>query len=389
MEGPEGEADAVVQDGSDPELPVRKRFWRRRAFKIAASSVAVLLVLIIGGGTYVYFRLNGNVSGVPVTEELGPDKDRPRDFPGVISVLLIGTDSREGLGARYGDAGSVGHADTTLLVQVAADRQSTSVVSIPRDLMVALPECRTDKGKTIPGSDRAMFNVSLGQDGRGPGCVMKTVEKLTGVRVDHFVMVDFEAVKSITTALGGVEVCTTKQIDDVKSGLHLSPGKHRVFGETALAFVRTRHGVGFGSDLDRIKLQQQFLSSMIRSIKSAGTLSNPVRAVTVADKVTKALTVDEDIASIRSLAGLALDLNKVDSANITFATVPVLDSTLPYEEGRLVLEEPAADDLFARVAAVEPLQASKGAKASTKPGAGPTAIPGVTTQRASKATCAS
>ncbi|MFL6158201.1 MAG: LCP family protein, partial [Marmoricola sp.] len=354
---------------------------------VTSAVLATLLVLAVGGATWAYFKLNGNVAGVPVEKELGPAADRPRDFPGVISVLLIGTDSREGLGARYGDAGSVGHADTTLLVQVAADRSSASVVSIPRDLMVEQPVCLTDKDKPIPGSSREIFNASLGQDGRGPGCVMKTVEKLTGVHVDHFVMVDFEAVKSITKVLGGVEVCTTKQIDDVKSGLHLTPGKHKIFGEQALAFLRTRHGVGFGSDLDRIKLQQQFLSSLIRSFKSTGTLANPVKAFKVADKVTSALTVDSDIASLKSLAGLALDLNKVDSKNITFTTVPVLDSTLPDEDGRLVLKEPAADELFARVAAVQPLEASKGTKSST-PGHKPTAIPGVTTQRASKATCA-
>lgn len=366
-------------DDDLPQDPARepvRRSRRRRYLTVVAWSLAVLVLVVLAGGTAVYLRLNSNISKEDPSRDLSGE--RPPSFPGVVSLLVIGTDSRVGLGNRYGDAGSVGHADTNLLVRVAADRSNASVISIPRDLMVAVPGCVDKAGAPIPGQARTQFNVSLGQDGRGPGCTMKTVEELTGIRVDHFVMVDFNAVKTISTALGGVEVCAAKQIDDVKSGLHLSPGKHRIAGEKALAFLRTRHGVGYGSDLDRIKLQQDFVASMIRGIRSKGTLTNPARLLGVGTAVTKALTVDDDIASLRTLTGLALDVDKVDGKHITFTTVPVLDSTLPGESGRVVLKQPQARDLFAWVAAGRSLSGGVNPGRTPAPTPGPTPRPSTT-----------
>ncbi|MFL6061132.1 MAG: LCP family protein [Marmoricola sp.] len=362
----------------EPVEPVEPPRHRLRYLKIAAWVSAGLVLLLVAGGGWVYLRLNANIRSVDPGRDLGTD--RPPSFPGVLDVLVIGTDSRQGLGNRYGDDGSVGHADTNLLVHVSADRSNATVISIPRDLMVAIPDCYTASGQRVPGSPRDMFNVSLGQEGRRPGCVMKTVEDLTGIRVDHFVQVDFNAVKTMSDALGGVPVCTTEPIDDVKSGLHLVAGHDVLKGEQALAFVRTRHGVGFGSDLDRIKLQQQFVASMIRKIKSTDTLTNPKKLISVADAATKALTVDPDISSLRSLTGLALEINQVDSAHITFTTVPVLDSPLAGESGRLVLQEPAAHDLFAWVAGDHALSSrSRPGRTGTTPSgspSGPASTPG-------------
>ncbi|WP_344447432.1 LCP family protein, partial [Kitasatospora nipponensis] len=242
-----------------------------------------------------------------------------------------------GLGRDYGDEGSEGHADTTLLFHISKDRTNATVLSIPRDLMVPIPECENAAGKKIPGSARGMFNTSLGQDGRDPGCTWKTVEKMTGIHVDHFVMVDFNAVKTLSTAVGGVEVCAAKDINDKDSHLKMSKGKHVVQGEEALAFVRTRHAVGLGGDLTRIPLQQQFISSMIRKIKSSDTLTSPTKLWNLADAATKAHTVDSAIKSVDKLKDLALDLSKVNTQNITFTTVPVLDD--PKDENRLVLND--------------------------------------------------
>ncbi|MQS12514.1 LytR family transcriptional regulator [Streptomyces kaniharaensis] len=323
-----------------------KRTRRRRVLAWTAGAGALVMVVGCGGAYYLYQHFNNNLTSVDV--QLGDEAERPKPAGDALNVLVLGTDSRQGLGREYGDEGSTGHADTTLLFHIAKDRSNATVISIPRDLMVPIPECRTADGKKVPGSTRDMFNNSLGQEGRDPGCTWKTVEKVTGIRVDHFVQVNFEAVKTLSTAVGGVEVCAAKDINDPDSHLRMSKGRHVVQGDDALAFVRTRHAVGFGGDLTRIPLQQQFISSMIRKIKSGDTLTSPTKLYKLADAATKALTVDSGIGSVDRLKDLALDISKVDTKNITFATVPVLDD--PKDENRLVLKQPDAGHLFSMIA---------------------------------------
>ncbi|WP_316523875.1 LCP family protein [Kitasatospora brasiliensis] len=323
-----------------------KRHRRRRVLKWTAGAGALVMVAGCAGAYYLYRHFNDNITSLKV--QLGDESERPLGAGQALNVLVIGTDSREGLGREYGDEGSAGHADTTLLFHIAKDRSNATVLSLPRDLMVPIPECQNAEGKKIPGSARDMFNSSLGQSGRDAGCTWKTVEKVTGIRVDHFVQVDFEAVKTLSTAVGGVEVCAAKDINDSGSHLKMTKGRHVVQGEEALAFVRTRHAVGQGGDLTRIPLQQQFISSMIRKIKSDDTLTSPTKLYKLADAATKALTVDSGIGSVDKLKDLAQDISKVDTGNITFTTVPVLDD--PRDENRLVLKQPDAGQLFAMVA---------------------------------------
>ncbi|MFD0401792.1 LCP family protein [Kitasatospora sp. NPDC127121] len=323
-----------------------KRTRRRRALKWTAGAGALVMVAGCGGAYYLYQHFNSNLTSVKV--QLGNEEERPKAAGDALNILVLGTDSRQGLGREYGNEGNVGHADTTLLFHISKDRSNATAISIPRDLMVPIPECQSGSGKKIPGSARDMFNNSLGQEGRDPGCTWKTVEKMTGIRVDHFVQVNFEAVKTLSSAVGGVEVCAAKDINDKDSHLKMSKGRHVVQGDEALAFVRTRHAVGFGGDLTRIPLQQQFISSMIRKIKSDDTLTSPSKLYKLADAATKALTVDSGIGSVDKLKDLALDLSKVDTKNITFATVPVLDD--PKDKDRLVLKQPDAGQLFSMVA---------------------------------------
>lgn len=344
---------------------------RKRALKWAAGVAALVLVAGCGGAYYAYQHFNGNLSSVDV--KLGDEAERPVAAAGAMNILVIGTDSREGLGRQYGDAGSPGHADTTLLFHISKDRSNSTVLSIPRDLMVPIPECETAAGKKIPGSSRDMFNNSLGQNGRDAGCTWKTVEKMTGIRIDHFVMVDFEAVKTLSTAVGGVEVCAAKDINDKDSHLKMSKGKHVVQGDEALAFVRTRHAVGQGGDLTRIPLQQQFISSMIRKMKSGDTLTSPTKLWNLADAATKALTVDSAIKSADKLKDLALDLAKVNTENITFITVPVLDD--PKDDNRLVLKEKDASQVFAMIAGDKSLTKVAEAPAAETPAASPSPSP--------------
>jgi LCP family protein required for cell wall assembly len=262
-------------------------------------------------------RLNDNLTKVDVPYDNPATSDEP------VNILLIGSDERVGEGnAGYGDADSLGHAETTVLLHFSKNREHATALSIPRDLIVDIPDCETkqDDGTvvTIPGQPGARFNESYGQQGRDPGCTWKTVQEITGIEINHFMLVDFNAVKTLATAVGGVEVCVAKDIDDDKSHLTLSAGRHVIEGEDALAFVRTRNSVGHGSDLSRIELQQQFLGSMARSLKDSGTLSNPKQLWDLADAVTKALTVDTGIGDVQKLNDLGVQGEVTGSATVTF-----------------------------------------------------------------------
>ncbi|MEO3976411.1 LCP family protein [Streptomyces sp. CAU 1734] len=336
--------------GPPPAAGRRKRRPEKKSGKkkVLIWTGGVLGFALVAGSVGVYMaydKLNSNLNTVDVkgAGTGGFSKDK------AVNILVIGTDKRTGKGnEKYGDRNSPGHADTTILFHVSKDRTNATALSIPRDLITDIPECETsaDGGKTIPGNRGVRFNESLGQQGRDPGCTMRTVKELTGLTVDHFMMADFNAVKTMTTAVGGVEVCLDKDINDVDSKLDLPKGTHVLEGEQALAFVRTRHSVGHGGDLSRIEIQQQFLSSMIRKMKSGDTLTSPAKLWDLAEAATKALTVDTGIGSINKLKDLALELAKVNPKNITFLTVPVVDNT---DKATVLLNESQARPLFSMI----------------------------------------
>lgn len=299
------------------------------------------------GAAYLYLKhLEGNVT----TEDVGNVADDGFSKDEAFNILIIGTDKRTGSGnGGYGDKGSVGHADTNILLHVSKDRTNATAMSIPRDLIVDVPDCEvTEDGttKVIPGTQDKRFNTSLGQFGRNPGCTMKTVEELTGIDVNHFAMADFNAVKTLTSAVGGVEVCLAKDVNDPDSHLNLSAGKHTIEGEEALAFVRTRHSFGNQGDLDRIKVQQQFMSSLMRKMTSGDTLTSPTKLIKLANAATKALTVDTGIGKASTLKDVALELKKVPMKNITFTTVPVKDNPAEVVKATVVPLEPNASQVF-------------------------------------------
>ncbi|MFD8221674.1 LCP family protein [Streptomyces sp. NPDC059697] len=321
--------------GVPAEPPPGRRKGRTKPKKSKAKKIllwtggtmAFVLVAVSAAG-YLYLKhLEGNVS----TTDVGSAGKKGFSKDEAFNILIIGTDKRTGKGNEgYGDAGSVGHADTNILLHVSKDRTNATALSIPRDLIVNVPDCPTKQPdgteKVIPATQNVRFNTSLGQDGRDPGCTMRTVKAVTGISVDHFMMADFNAVKTLTTAVQGVEVCLAKDVNDPDSHLKLSAGKHTIQGEQALAFVRTRHSFGNQGDLDRIKVQQQFLSSLMRKMSSSDTLTSPTKLISLAEAATKALTVDTGIGKVSTLKDVALELKKVPPKNISFLTVPVRDN---------------------------------------------------------------
>lgn len=310
--------------------------------------MAFVLVGVSAAG-YLYLKhLEGNVT----TTDVGSAGKQGFSKDEAFNVLIIGTDKRTGKGNEgYGDANSVGHADTNILLHVSKDRTNATALSIPRDLIANVPDCPTKQPdgstKVIPGTDNVRFNISLGQDGRDPGCTMRTVKALTGISVDHFMMADFNAVKTLTTAVNGVDVCLAHPVNDKDSHLKLPAGESKVEGEQALAFVRTRHSWGNEGDLDRIKVQQQFLGSLMRKMSSSDTLTNPTKLISLAEAATKALTVDTGIGNVSTLKDVALELKKVPTKNISFMTVPVLDNPADGKYHKTVIVNPAAaPDVF-------------------------------------------
>ncbi|MEU8544951.1 LCP family protein [Streptomyces sp. NPDC048717] len=304
-----------------------KKSTKKKVLLWTGGTMAFVLVGGAAGAYALYNHFNNNINTIEVAGGTAEGFQDGRPF----NILLIGTDKRTGKGnAGYGDKDSPGHADTTILFHVSEDRTNATAMSIPRDLVTDIPECQTKMPdntlKTIPGTNAVRFNTSLGQDERDPGCTMRTVKALTGLTVNHFMMADFNAVKEMTTAVGGVKVCLAKPVNDPKSHLKLPVGESTIEGEQALAFVRTRHSFGNESDLDRIKVQQQFLSSMIREMKSNDTLTSPTKLYDLADAATNALTVDSGIGTIGKLKSLAGELAKIDPKNITFTTLPVIDN---------------------------------------------------------------
>ncbi|MER6960416.1 LCP family protein [Streptomyces sp. NPDC000618] len=327
--------------------PVKKK---SKAKKILLWTGGIMAFVLVGtaGAAYLYLEhLNDNITAVSDdgASTGGFSKDK------AINLLVIGTDKRTGSGNEgYGDSGSVGHADTTILLHVSKDRTNATALSIPRDLIVDVPDCQTEQEdgstKVIPGTDDVRFNTSLGQDGRTPSCTVRTVTELTGIQADNFMVADFNAVKTLTTAVGGVEVCLAKDIDDEDSKLKLSKGTHTIQGEQALAFVRTRHSVGFGGDLSRIALQQQFLSALMRKLKSNDTLTSPTKMIKLAEAGTKALTVDSQLDTIDKLKDLGLELGKLNVKNLTFTTVPVVDNPAEKVKATVVVNSSTAPTVF-------------------------------------------
>ncbi|MFE7129455.1 LCP family protein [Streptomyces sp. NPDC057638] len=294
-----------------------KKFGRKRTLVWTGGVLAFLLV----GGSTVGYLIYQNVDGSITTASTdgagtgGFSKDR------AINVLVIGTDKRAGKGNE-----SYGNADTSILFHVSEDRTNATALSIPSNLITDIPDCPTTLAsgkKNIPGTSGGQFGTSLGQAERTPSCTMRTVTELTGIQLDHFMVADFNAVKALTTAIGGVDICLAKDINDKESHLKLSKGEHTIQGEQALALLRTRLSAGSGRDLSFIEIQQLLLGSLMRKLKSNDTLTSPTTMRELAEAAAKALTVDNQIGDINQLRKLGTELFSVNPKNITFTTVPV------------------------------------------------------------------
>ncbi|MCD5341221.1 LCP family protein [Arthrobacter sp. AK04] len=310
---------------------------------------AVVSVAMIGGIAFAGFwflRLQNNISKAPLNAG-GGNNEQVSDATGRMQILILGSDTRDGENAEYGtadDSKGYGKSDVMMMMDISEDNKRVSVISFPRDLLVDIPECKDEETNQVyPARSGVMINEAMAE--AGIGCAVDTVNQLTGLEVDHFMMADFTAVKELSNAVGGVEVCISDAVYDPDSRLRLPAGTSAVQGEMALAFLRTRHAFADGGDLGRIKAQQGFLSSLTRKIKDDGTLSDPGRMLKIADVVTQNLTVDEGLASVPSLLTIGNRLKDIDISKVAFVAVPTAPALA--DPNRLQIAEPDGSQLFA------------------------------------------
>ncbi|MEV6959194.1 LCP family protein [Streptomyces sp. NPDC051207] len=307
---------------------------RRRALRWSATVLAVVTLGTAGAGYLYYQHLNANIRkdelNLGDSKVAEPTPNAAGQTP--LNILLIGSDARDTeenqeLGGARETFGSTPRADVQMLLHLSADRTNMSVISMPRDTLVQIPKCTDpDDGKVYPASNgRTLTNQSLGNG--GPGCTVATWQELTGIHIDHFVMVDFAGVVSMADAIGGVPVCVDANIHSRDSqghgsGLKLKKGTTYIKGEQALQWLRTRYGFEDGSDLARAKAQHLYMNAMVRELRENATLSSPNKLRRLAEKATEALTVDPGLDTVKKLYDLSNELRKVEPERITMATMP-------------------------------------------------------------------
>ncbi|MEU8587874.1 LCP family protein [Streptomyces sp. NPDC048664] len=308
----------------------------RRAVRVAAWTAAGVVVLGGTGVGYLYFKLNGNIHSVDIDQALGAHRPTKADN-GSENILVLGSDSRSGGNKKLGGGTDDGSArsDTAMVVHLYKGHKRASVVSIPRDTLIDRPECTDAKGAQHPAQSQVMFNSAYSTG--GAACAVKTVESMTGVRMDHYLEVDFSGFKQLIDDLGGVRVTTTKDIDDPNSHLNLKSGAHTLDGTQALGLVRTRHGVGDGSDLGRIQLQQAFIKALVHQVEQVGVLSSPTKLYDLADTATKSVTTDSDLASVKDLASFAGGLKGIKPSHMNMVTMPVEYD--PSDPNRVIVQQ--------------------------------------------------
>jgi len=304
------------------------RLRRARAvgavFRTIAIGLAVVLVSTVAVAGIAVTRLTTSLhSGVHLSHVNGATAP-----PGVaaisggVNLLLVGTDTRTGQGGEFGSkdqlAGSsgAGNNDVTILLHIAQDHRSAMVVSFPRDLILNLPPCPGRNGGYYPASSNRMLNATLARGGLA--CPVLTIEKLTGVTIPYAASISFNGVAAMSNAIGGVTVCVAHSIKDPYTGSFLSAGDHTLQGADALAFVRSRHGVGDG----RISNQEVFLSSLARKIESDGVLKNPLELYSLASAATSNMQLSDSLSSLDTMVSVALALKGVPLANIVMIQYP-------------------------------------------------------------------
>ncbi|QHF23455.1 LytR family transcriptional regulator [Rathayibacter sp. VKM Ac-2804] len=300
---------------------------------LSAVSIVVIALSMIAGSARPSVDLGiGSTDAGSAIPEIGA-------IEGGVNILLAGSDSAEGSAAgAYGDR-SENLNDVTMLMHISEDHSTVEVISFPRDMYVPIPSCTDPVTGAVSDPLRsAKINTSLGYGGLA--CTVQTVEQLTGLDIPYAALIQFDGVIEMSNAVGGVDVCVATPIEDEYTGLNLSAGTHTLVGAEALAFLRTRHGVGDGSDLTRISSQQVYLSSLVRKVKDASTLSNPVALYGLGKAAVSNMQLSTSLENVNTLVSIGLAVKDVDLASVVFVQYPTFidgDGVYPSEEAAATL----------------------------------------------------
>lgn len=339
----------------------------RRLLKRIGIGLALVLVVVSTAAVVAYKRLEGNIG----TENFLAGPRPTPEVTGPINVLVMGSDTREGANGKGIGGDTPGLSDTTILLHLSANRKFAYGVSLPRDAMVERPACPRKNGNGTDPGGMTQFNAAYAIG--GPACTVRTVEQLTGIRINHFVVVDFVGFRAMVNAINGVTVCVPQEVNDTVGHIKLPAGTYKMYGQQALDYVRVRHDLGAPTgDIGRMKRQQTFVSAMIKKVVSAGTLANPVRLLKFLDAATNSLTTDPGFANLKQLASLGNSLKNIGLDNVKFITVPWEPWT---QDPNRVAWKPEANQLWRLVRRDRPLTPEFEVDAVT-PGSGTTATSG-------------
>lgn len=335
-----------IRHANNPPYPPKIR-------RALSCTLVFLLSFSLAAGLLIYADLSGRVNNLGASSLLG--RTPPDSYDGrALNILIIGSDSRSGKGNQTltNNDDPTERSDTTMIMHISKDRSQVNVVSIPRDLIVDIPSCqRRDDSRSEP--QRAQFNWaysigSLGGDrASAVVCTWKTVEKLSGIRIDESIVVDFNGFSSMIDALGGINIYVPTKIKDQKnSGLELEPGCKHFDGKQALAYARVRHGVkgSDGSDIQRIQRQQAVMGIMMRAALQKNLLTSLNQLYGFVGNGLGALTVSEGLSSVSQLSGLGWSLQSLKPDNLFFLTLPVYEA--PFDRNRLLLSEKKAEPIW-------------------------------------------
>jgi LCP family protein required for cell wall assembly len=337
--------------------------------------LAVVVLVLVGGAAFGGAYYAGRTAGIlgqigsDTIEITNPDGTTVQAGPltGPANILLVGTDTRSGQkgdGLSTNDSSGEGQNDVTILIHLSPTSNSATAMSIPRDLYVGQPACGDSAAV-----DAARFNTALARGGLN--CVVQATSALTGLPIQYAAEIEFDGVVAMSDAVGGVPVCLVTAIDDPDSGVKLSAGSHLLQGNDALAFLRTRHGLTNGSDLQRISNQQVFLASLMRTVKSPKVLGDPNKVVALAEAAAKHMKLSTNLAQVSTMVSMALAVRNIPLDRIAFVQYPSHPQTIRGQQVTLP-DTDAAKALTDAIAADQPVVTTQLGQAAVSSGSGST-----------------
>ncbi|MFJ6572065.1 LCP family protein [Streptomyces sp. NPDC091292] len=305
---------------------VERRRRRPRWVMRMATAFSVVVLASAGIGHVLVTGIGAEIDRVDPFKDM---KNRPQAGHGM-NVLLVGTDGRDKITEeerrKYRLGGAPCHCtDTIMIVHISGNRERASVVSLPRDSYAEIPEHTDQTTNTRHSAHPVKLNAAYAEG--GPQLTVRTVEHMTGVKVDHYLEVDFTSFMKTVDVLGGVEICTARPMKDAYTGLDLAAGTHDLNGGEALQYVRSRHIDG-AADLGRMERQQRFLAALIAKATSSGILLNPVRFSEVSQAVLGSVRADKEFGADEMLA-LGRAMRGFSPKSSEFTTVPIGDPAFP------------------------------------------------------------